>query len=256
MKLWFADYNKKYDLEQLTFYPISEISSILPLAESVHRINQEVAFLWKDQSSGLADVYGDFDGFDDKQYPPKSWKKIVLQAWGIQNSKLMQKFPVLASIIKKDKRILSCHIASLAPHSIIKAHSGETNAIWRVHLGLKVPKDYLNCAIQVAKDQKAWEENEFLAFLDAQEHKVWNNTNEYRFILIFDVLREEFKHLKWYIIVRIIISQVYFMIMAKLALHNLSERTPKLFFDVLAVVLFLPVCALIFLQNNILKWRL
>ena len=77
----------------------------------------------------------------------------------------------------------------LAPGYRIPPHQGPTNGIIRIHLGLIVPRDSANCRIRVAGEEFGWQEGKCVVFDDSYEHEVWNNTDEQRAVLFFDVDR-------------------------------------------------------------------
>ena len=74
--------------------------------------------------------------------------------------------------------------SALAPHTKIPPHHGETNARLVAHLPLVVPED---CGIRVGYEERSWKKGETLIFDDCLEHEAYNNSNELRVVLIFDL---------------------------------------------------------------------
>ncbi len=75
--------------------------------------------------------------------------------------------------------------SALAPRTHIPPHTGESNARLVVHLPLIVPE---NCgSLRVGFEQRAWRVGEALIFDDSIEHEAWNNSDELRVVLLFDV---------------------------------------------------------------------
>lgn len=75
--------------------------------------------------------------------------------------------------------------SALKPHTRIKAHHGPINGRLIVHLPLIVPA---NCGgIRVGTETRSWEEGKCLIFDDAYEHEAWNDSDELRVVLIFDI---------------------------------------------------------------------
>jgi aspartyl/asparaginyl beta-hydroxylase (cupin superfamily) len=75
--------------------------------------------------------------------------------------------------------------SALAPHTHIPPHHGETNARLVVHLPLIVPE---KCGgLRVGFQQREWKVGELLIFDDSIEHEAWNDSDELRVVLIFDV---------------------------------------------------------------------
>ncbi|MFO0512442.1 MAG: aspartyl/asparaginyl beta-hydroxylase domain-containing protein, partial [Gammaproteobacteria bacterium] len=72
----------------------------------------------------------------------------------------------------------------LAPKAHIPPHHGESNARLVAHLPLVVPPD---CLFRVGYDNRRWKEGEVLVFDDTIEHEAWNDSDEIRVVMIFDV---------------------------------------------------------------------
>ena len=73
----------------------------------------------------------------------------------------------------------------LEPRTSIPPHYGSVNGRLTVHLPLVVPPD---CgALRVRGESRAWEEGKLLVFDDAMIHEAWNESDQVRAVLIFDV---------------------------------------------------------------------
>ncbi|MBV9881681.1 MAG: aspartyl/asparaginyl beta-hydroxylase domain-containing protein [Sphingomonadaceae bacterium] len=70
----------------------------------------------------------------------------------------------------------------------IPAHRGVTNTRLTCHLPLIVPP---GCRFRVGNEVREWREGEVLIFDDSIEHEAWNDGNEDRVVLIFDIERPE-----------------------------------------------------------------
>ncbi|MGQ3099431.1 MAG: aspartyl/asparaginyl beta-hydroxylase domain-containing protein [Sphingopyxis solisilvae] len=70
----------------------------------------------------------------------------------------------------------------------IAPHTGTHNARLICHLPLIVPPD---CGFRVGNQVRQWEEGKLLIFDDTIEHEAWNNSNQDRVVLIFDIWRPE-----------------------------------------------------------------
>ena len=71
----------------------------------------------------------------------------------------------------------------------IPAHHGLLNARLICHLPIIVPK---NCGgLRVGNETRQWEEGKALIFDDSIEHEAWNNSQEERVVLLFDIWRPE-----------------------------------------------------------------
>ncbi len=121
-----------------------------------------------------------------------SWSTISLKTWDINVPKTLSNTPGLAKFLLRFPEVTSMAISRLGPNSTIKRHQGDTNAIFRCHVGISIPSSLPDCGFQVNEEQKSWEEGKLIAFVDANEHEAWNKTNQERLILMFDVIRPEF----------------------------------------------------------------
>jgi aspartate beta-hydroxylase len=72
----------------------------------------------------------------------------------------------------------------LEPHTAIPPHTGVTNTRLTVHLPLIVPA---GCRFRVGGETRDWVEGKAWVFDDTIEHEAWNESDQARAILIFDV---------------------------------------------------------------------
>jgi aspartate beta-hydroxylase len=72
----------------------------------------------------------------------------------------------------------------LTPHTRLPPHTGTTNTRSIVHLPLVVPP---NCGFRVGAEVRTWKKGEAWVFDDSIEHEAWNDSDEIRIILIFDI---------------------------------------------------------------------
>lgn len=74
--------------------------------------------------------------------------------------------------------------SALKPGTYIPPHNGATNARLTVHLPLIIPPD---CGLRVGEETHVWEPGKLVLFDDTIRHEAWNNSNQLRVVLIFDV---------------------------------------------------------------------
>ena len=72
----------------------------------------------------------------------------------------------------------------LAAHTRIPPHTGSTNVRLITHLPLILPP---RCRFRVGNEMRAWQLGKAWVFDDTIEHEAWNDSDETRVILIFDV---------------------------------------------------------------------
>ena len=74
--------------------------------------------------------------------------------------------------------------SALAPNTRIPAHTGSTNVRLLTHLPLILPGP---ARFRVGNETRPWKMGEAWVFDDTIEHEAWNDADELRVILIFDV---------------------------------------------------------------------
>lgn len=72
----------------------------------------------------------------------------------------------------------------LEPNTRIPPHTGSTNTRLTVHIPLIVPP---GCGFRVGSEVREWQPGTALIFDDTIEHEAWNDSDEPRVILIFDI---------------------------------------------------------------------
>lgn len=145
----------------------------------------------------------------------QSWKTIPFFAWGVKFHKNTKKCPNTIKLLESIPGMVSASFNLLEPHSTIKPHYGDTNAIYRCHLGLYIPAGLPQCGFKVGDEDRPWQEGKLLLFCDAHYHTAWNNSDGYRYILLFDVVRDKYKDSK---------KNVCSTVLASLFLQSASEK--------------------------------
>ncbi len=123
---------------------------------------------------------------------PNGWKTPILLSWGTEHHEISRNFPLLTKTLKKINGLLSCSISVLEPHTSIKEHFGDTNAIIRNHWAISIPTGLPYCGIKVNGIEKEWKEGEIISFCDAYLHSAWNQSALPRVVIIFDTLKKEY----------------------------------------------------------------
>jgi len=193
MSIWFSLYDRKdykgiepsfYKTEELEFTRVFEDNYLVlknELEEYLKRHNLQSYF-----NSSMVEKYG-------------SWKTVSLRAWNINIYENYEFFPKTLAIINSIDGLVSASFNKLEPNGRIRAHCGDTNGIFRCHLGLDIPGTIPECGFRVKEEWRSWEEGKLLVFVDANNHEAVNNTNKDRFIFLFDIIRPEFRTSKNYI---------------------------------------------------------
>jgi aspartyl/asparaginyl beta-hydroxylase (cupin superfamily) len=74
--------------------------------------------------------------------------------------------------------------SQLRPHTRIPPHTGVANTRLVMHLPLILPPA---CGFRVGSETRDWKIGEAWVFDDTIEHEAWNDSDEIRIILIFDI---------------------------------------------------------------------
>lgn len=118
------------------------------------------------------------------------WSACFLWEYGKRNDQVCALCPETAaamSAIPQNSipgKAPSVFFSILKPKSHIPAHTGVTNTRAIIHLPLAVPN---GCRFRVGGETRVWREGEAFAFDDTIEHEAWNDSEEHRIVLIFDV---------------------------------------------------------------------
>lgn len=76
------------------------------------------------------------------------------------------------------------YFSVLKPHTRLPPHTGTTNTRSIVHLPLVIPP---GCRFRVGSQVRSWEKGKAWVFDDTIEHDAWNDSDQIRIILIFDI---------------------------------------------------------------------
>lgn len=232
--LWFGVYGKPYKGSEPPFFDASVFSWEKELTRRYPEIREELSSLM----AHAEELTPYFDG--NLQFPPRNWKTISFCVWGMKVQENLRRFPAIASLLSEIPGLISCSFSLLEPHSRIKPHYGDTNGVFRVHMGIKIPAGLPECGFCVNGETRAWHEGELLVFLDANRHEAFNDSDERRYVLIVDIVRPEFMEKKNYICVKVLSALTFYWIESRTKLlsrlFNITawdqlERIPRWIMD-------------------------
>ena len=72
----------------------------------------------------------------------------------------------------------------LQPGAAIPPHHGQINTRLICHLPIVLPGD---CGLRVGNETREWKDGEVFIFDDTVEHEAWNNSDQPRYVLIFEI---------------------------------------------------------------------
>lgn len=187
-KPWYSYKGGEYEDGQPFFYTSATVAWAKKLEDNYPVIKSEIENLMQSRGTSL-EAYFNSNLVDVK----KSWKVGEFYFWGKKNDELCKYIPELSKILTSIPGFMTAGISVLEPNTDIKGHYGDTNTTLRAHLGLKIPTKYPECGIQVGNEQMGWEEGKVLLFCDANYHRAWNHSSSIRYVLIVDVVKDQFK---------------------------------------------------------------
>lgn len=119
---------------------------------------------------------------------PKNWNVFMIYLLGYQLDEARELCPTICSLLDKVPHLIQAFFSILEPGKSIPLHEGPYLGYLRYHLGVKVP---LNNPPQIIVNNQSytWREGEAVLFDDSWPHEVKNNSDDYRAVLIIDVLR-------------------------------------------------------------------
>ncbi len=202
-KIWYSFQEGVSEDDGIGFYDKTKLPWVKTLEKDWKIIAQEVELFIQDHARQIKPYFD-----ENLVTKKKSWKTFTFFLWGWKVKKNMRLCPKTCEILNKIPNALSASVSILEPGVKIKPHRGDTNAIMRSHLALKVPATLPECGFKVKYDERSWEEGKVLVFNDAARHEAWNLSNERRYVLIIDVLRPEFARKKFTVCSMVLASLV------------------------------------------------
>jgi aspartate beta-hydroxylase len=119
-----------------------------------------------------------------------NWSVYTLWHDGEQICDHVQKCPKTTAVLAQlplcdiPRYAPGAYFSVLKPHTRLPPHTGTTNTRSIVHLPLVVPE---GCGFRVGADVRTWKKGHAWIFDDSLEHEAWNDSDEIRIILIFDI---------------------------------------------------------------------
>lgn len=119
-----------------------------------------------------------------------AWGACFLWEYGKPNQQVLDRCPTTAQALARvpqnhiPGRAPTAFFSILKPRTRIPAHTGVSNTRAIIHLPLVVPD---GCGFRVGGETRQWQVGKAFAFDDTIEHEAWNDSDEMRAVLIFDV---------------------------------------------------------------------
>jgi aspartate beta-hydroxylase len=186
------------ELPQVQFYDRRQFPWAAPLESKTDAIRAELRAVL---AAGAADFEpyvqpeADRPNFNTKGLLNNAdWSACYLIRNGVDVPEMAARCPITMAALREvplcriEGRTPSVIFSALRPGARIPPHNGYTNVRLICHLPLIVPG---NCALRVGNETRPPREGELVVFDDSIEHEAWNNSNELRVILLFDIWRPE-----------------------------------------------------------------
>lgn len=171
------------------------------LAQSTDVIRSELLALIADPGESLRPYVRLDQGSPENRWSALDqsldWGACFLWEYGQPNRAVLDRCPVTAAALAAvpqaviPGRTPSAFFSMLRPRTRIPAHTGVSNTRAIVHLPLIVPP---GCGFRVGGETRNWVAGQPFAFDDTIEHEAWNDSDEMRAVLIFDVWNPHLSH--------------------------------------------------------------
>ncbi len=185
--IWYSYKGIPYTGNAPAYFDIGKLQWFVELKANSQKI-QELTTLYLQQQDIDVDNY-----FNQKLVEGNSaWKIAPFLFWGKRNEQNIEKGRELYGCFEKIPGLTGLAISILPASTSVKPHFGDTDAVYRIHIPVKIPASLPVCGIKVSGIEKSWTPNEPIVFCDAHLHEAWNKSREVRIVVIADVVREEF----------------------------------------------------------------
>jgi aspartyl/asparaginyl beta-hydroxylase (cupin superfamily)/Tfp pilus assembly protein PilF len=120
----------------------------------------------------------------------RRWSALFLYQDGKRVEQNIERCPLTvaalshAPLVDIPARAPTAFFSRLEPRTRIPPHTGSSNTRLTVHIPLVLQPD---CGLRVGSDVRQWELGKALIFDDTIEHEAWNNSDQARVVMIFDI---------------------------------------------------------------------
>lgn len=181
-------------LPAIPFFDRDHFPWLPALEAATDTIRAELMTLLEEGMPGFAPYIQYAPGTPENQFAElnhnKRWSSLWLWKDGVPQKEPMARCPettaVLAQMPLCDQPGFAptALFSALAPRTRIPPHTGSTNSRLLVHLPLVLPGE---AGFRVGNEVREWRLGEAWAFDDTIMHEAWNNADQTRVILIFDI---------------------------------------------------------------------
>ena len=119
------------------------------------------------------------------------WKAILLCTHKGLIESNEKKYPKTIETISKLPNLVSAAFSILKPYKNLSLHRGPYSGILFVHLGVVIPNPNSEITFIVNSEKRHWQQGKAFAFEDSFLHQVINNSDQYRTILLLEIVRTD-----------------------------------------------------------------
>jgi len=178
----------------IPFYDRSEFPWLRDVEASTDAIAEELASLLREESADFKPYVDHPEGAPLNQWAELNrsprWSAYFLWRDGARQDAHCRRCPRTAAALEAAPLAdvpgyaPAAFFSTLEPRTRIPPHTGATNTRLIVHLPLVVPE---KCGFRVGNTTREWKRGEAWVFDDTIEHEAWNDSDELRVLLIFDI---------------------------------------------------------------------
>jgi hypothetical protein len=205
--------NEWYKGSEPAFYDVEALPGTKILRENYPTIRKEIVEYYASRGDAIG------TNFTPYAYREKGWRTANLYSYFLRYADTCRNFPKTEAIVRQIPGMCLAQVAVLDPHTRIKAHLGDTNALIRSHLGIVVPGTLPEIGIRVGREERAWVEGDVLALQIARRHYAWNQTDHHRIVLVVDVVRPEYMERRY---------EIASKALAAIAMKFCATKVPRL----------------------------
>ena len=220
MKVWYSYMGTPYKGDCPPYYELKGKPWYDELTNNIPAIREKTLELLKEKAGDLKTYFntGIVEG--------GGWDARGFLSWG-RVDKLMEseKGKEVFAFFKDIPGIVLLSVSVLKPHTHVKAHNGDTDGTYRLHIPIYIPTGLPECGLRVGGIDKAWEDDKITVFSDANMHEAWNQAEQTRIVLIADVVREDLLNQKDAVCVNVVALLLMHKIYSKF-----SSKAPSKWF--------------------------
>ena len=185
--VWYFLSNEWYKGRQPWFFDASLLAGTTILEDNWKLIKEEIDAYYAAHAAEMK------PNFTPYAYSEPGWKTVNLYSYFLRYERNCVRFPVTTEIVERIPDMCMAQIAVLEPHTRLKAHIGDCNAVIRSHLGLTVPGGLPELGMIVGREKRTWKEGKVFAISIAHRHYAWNLTDRHRIVLVVDVVHPDYR---------------------------------------------------------------